>query len=39
VPDAADIFKDKPIYDADAAHAAQEEEDFLFWLGQDGSED
>jgi hypothetical protein len=39
VPDAADIFKGKPIYDTDAAHAAQEEEDFLFWLGQDGSED
>jgi len=38
VPDAADIFKDKPIYDMDAAHAAQEEEDYLFWLGQD-SED
>jgi hypothetical protein len=39
VPGAADIFKDKPIYDMDATHAAQEEEDFLFWLGQDGSED
>jgi hypothetical protein len=39
VPDADDIFKGKPIDDMDAAHAAQEEEDFLFWLGQDGSED
>ena len=38
VPDAADIFKDKPIYDATADMSLDEQEDFLFWLGQD-SED
>jgi hypothetical protein len=38
VSGAADIFKDKPIYDATADMSLDEQEDFLFWLGQD-SED
>lgn len=38
VPDAADIFKDKPIYDMPDDMSSQEEEDFLFWLSGD-SED
>lgn len=38
VPDAADIFKGKQVYDQDADAARREEEDYLFWLGQDGED-
>jgi len=38
VPDAADIFKDKPLYDMDAGMSLDQQQDYLFWLGQD-SED
>ena len=38
VPDAADIFKDKPLYDMDAGMSLDQRQDYLFWLGQD-SED
>jgi hypothetical protein len=39
VPDADDIFKGKSFYDMPDAAPSQEEEDFLFWLGKDDSED